>query len=66
MVGSGLLLGRPIEKEPVPLEQVDVSVGMDTIIEMAVIALALASLASLTAITKITKYEPIKILMERN
>ncbi|NLC68187.1 MAG: ABC transporter permease [Clostridiaceae bacterium] len=66
MVGSGVLLGRPIEKEPVPLEQVDVSVGMDTIIEMAVIALALASLASLTAITKITKYEPIKILMERN
>lgn len=63
---GGIMLGGPMEKELVPLEQVDISVGMDTIIEIAIIALLLASLASMAAITKVTKYEPIKILMERN
>ena len=53
-------------QEPVALEQVDVSVGIDTIIEIAIIALLLASLASLVAAAKVVKYEPIKILMERN
>lgn len=62
----GIALGGPVQQELVPLEQVDVSVGMDTIIEIAIISLLLASLASLVAITKITKYEPIKILMERS
>jgi len=57
-------IGGP--QEPVPLEQVDISVGIDTIIEIAVIALLLASIASMAAIVKVTKYEPIKILMERN
>ncbi len=63
---AGIALGGPIEKELIPLEQVDVSVGMDTIIEIAIIALFLASLASIVAIVKVIKYEPIKILMERN
>jgi len=63
---GGIALGGPIEKELVPLEQVDVSVGMNTIIEITIISLILASLASVVAITKVTKYEPIKILMERN
>ena len=62
----GMALGGPVQEELVPLEQVDILVGMDTIIEIAVIALLLASLASVVAIAKITKYEPIKILMERN
>jgi putative ABC transport system permease protein len=62
----GIALGGPMKNELVPLEQVDISVGMDTIIEIAVIALLLASLASIAAISKVTKYEPIKILMERN
>jgi putative ABC transport system permease protein len=66
MVGSGVALGSPAEKDLIPLEQVDVSVGIDTIIEIAIIALLLASLASMAAITKVTRYEPIKILMERN
>lgn len=60
------LVGGPQAKELVPLEEVDVSVGTDTIIEIAVISLLLASIASIAAITKVTKYEPIKILMERN
>lgn len=62
-------LETPLERgqqQLVPLEQVDISVGLDTIIEMTVIALFLASIASVAAIAKITKYEPIKILMERN
>jgi putative ABC transport system permease protein len=62
----GILLGGTVEKELVPLEQVDVSVGIDTIIEIVVIALFLASIASVVAIAKITNYEPIKILMERD
>ena len=49
-----------------PIAEVNVSLGGDTIIELIVISLLLASVAGLTAISKITKYEPIKILMERN
>ena len=48
------------------LEELDVSLGINTILEIIAIALALATVAGLAAISKITKYEPIKILMERN
>ena len=48
------------------LEELDISLGMNTIFEIVGIALLLASVAGLSAIIKITKYEPIKILMERN
>ena len=48
------------------LEELDISLSMDTILEIVFIALLLASISGLTAISKITKYEPIKILMERN
>jgi putative ABC transport system permease protein len=65
-ITGGILLGGRMEEEDVPLEQVDVSVGMDTMMQIAMIALLLASLASIVAIAKVTKYEPIKILMERN
>ncbi len=49
-----------------PLEELDVSLELDTILEIIAIALILASIASTVSIIKITKYEPIKILMERN
>ena len=48
------------------LEELDVSLRVNTILEIIAIALGLASVAGLAAISKITKYEPIKILMERN
>ena len=48
------------------LEALHISLSMNTIFEIAGIALLLASVAGLSAIVKITKYEPIKILMERN
>ena len=48
------------------LEDLDVSLNMNTILEIIGIALLLASVSGLAAISKITKYEPIKILMERN
>ena len=64
---SGIMLagGRTGEKL-VPLEQVNVSVGLDSMLQITVIALVLASLASIAAIAKVTQYEPIKILMERH
>ena len=48
------------------LDTLDVSLGINTILQIIGIALLLASAAGLAAISKITKYEPIKILMERN
>lgn len=49
-----------------PIDKIDVSIGADTLLEIAGISLLLASFAGLAAVSKITKYEPIKILMERN
>ncbi|MBN2558969.1 MAG: ABC transporter permease [Clostridia bacterium] len=49
-----------------PLSEMKVTVGLDTILEIVLIAFGLASAAGLFSISKITKYEPIKILMERN
>ncbi|AQT83490.1 hypothetical protein B1222_02040 [Paenibacillus larvae subsp. pulvifaciens] len=48
------------------LEELNVSLEMDTLMEIIGISLLLASIAGITAISRITKYEPIKILMERN
>ena len=48
-----------------PLDNMDLSMGIGTIMEIIGISLLLTSLAALLAITRITKYEPIKILMER-
>jgi len=48
------------------LDELDVSLNLNTILEIIGIALLLASVAGMAAISKITKYEPIKILMERN
>jgi DNA-binding response OmpR family regulator len=49
-----------------PIDEVNILLGGDTILELIVISLLLASVAGFTAISRITKYEPIKILMERN
>ena len=48
------------------LEELDVSLSINTISEIIGISLSLATLAGLATISKITKFEPIKILMERN
>ena len=48
------------------LDQLDVSLSVNTILQIIGISLLLASIAGFAAISKITKYEPIKILMERN
>jgi len=49
-----------------PIDEVNVTLGMDTILQLMIISILLASVAGLAAISRITKYEPIKILMERN
>jgi putative ABC transport system permease protein len=54
------------ETEAEPLSDIIISLGLDTILEIIVISLLLASVAGLVSISRITKYEPIKILMERN
>lgn len=49
-----------------PLKNVDIALGLDTMLQITGIALLLASLTGLASTSRITKYEPIKILMERN
>jgi putative ABC transport system permease protein len=49
-----------------PLDALDISIGLGTILEIIGISLLITTLAVLVTIIKITKYEPIKILMERN
>jgi putative ABC transport system permease protein len=49
-----------------PIAEVNMSLGIDTMLQLMLISLLLASVAGFAAISRITKYEPIKILMERN
>jgi len=49
-----------------PLDALDISMGVGTILEIAGITLLITSLAALVAIIGIIKYEPMKILMERD
>lgn len=56
---------RQVE-EAEPLSEIRLRLGVDTLIQIAGIALLLAVIASVMGIVNITKYEPIKILMERN
>jgi len=49
-----------------PLRNLDISLDVKTMLEIAAIALLLSTFAGLISILRITKYEPIKILMERN
>jgi putative ABC transport system permease protein len=57
---------NPASTDTKPLKNIDVSLGSDTMLEIIVISLLIASVSGIAAISKITKYEPIKILMERN
>ena len=63
MIGVG---GTTSNTSAQPLENIDITLGLSTTLQIMGIALLLASLAGLVSISKITKYEPIKILMERN
>ena len=49
-----------------PITEINVTIGLDTILQLTFISLLLASVAGFASISRITKYEPIKILMERN
>lgn len=67
--GGGMIMRMPQQNSAAdaePLSNIDISLGLDTMLQIMGIALLLASLAGLLSISRITKYEPIKILMERN
>jgi len=49
-----------------PLSELDVSMNLNVVAMITLIALLLVTVSSITGISFITKYEPIKILMERN
>ena len=49
-----------------PLSEMDITIGLNTILQIFGIAIGLAAVAGIFSVTKITKYEPIKILTERN
>jgi putative ABC transport system permease protein len=55
--------GSTVEAEP--LSELDVSLGLRSMLEIAGISLLLATLAGIVSILRITKYEPMKILTER-
>jgi len=48
------------------ISEIEVAVGMDVIMQIILIALALAAISSVIGIIRITQYEPLKILRERN
>jgi len=49
-----------------PISDIEVAVGLDVIMQIILIALALAAVSSVIGIIRITQYEPLKILRERN
>lgn len=63
---SGFVVAGSETTDAVPLDKMDVSIGTQTLAQIALLALVLASLASIAAISQITKYEPMWILSERN
>jgi len=48
-----------------PISEIEVAIGTDVILQIIVIALALAAVSSVIGIVRITQYEPLKILRER-
>ncbi|MCL2815269.1 MAG: ABC transporter permease [Oscillospiraceae bacterium] len=62
---GGMRIGGSVS-EAKPLDEMDVSLGLDTVGQIILVAVFLSSLAGIVSISRITKYEPIKILMERN
>jgi len=70
-IQDGLFVGRELGSvsrvvNDDPITEISVSLGVDTIFQIILISIILASVAAFAAISRITKYEPIKILMERN
>ena len=49
-----------------PVSDIRVNLSVDVIMQIIMIALALAALSGVVGIIRITKYEPLKILRERN
>lgn len=68
--GMGMGMGNPMvggtQSDAKPLSDLAVSLTPTTTVQIALVALLLATLAGLMALSRITKYEPIKILSERN
>ncbi|MCL2528810.1 MAG: FtsX-like permease family protein [Coriobacteriia bacterium] len=70
-VGGPIMIGGPIagfigQSSAEKITNIDVGIGLNTVVQIIVIALLLTSIAGLIATRQITKYEPMKILMERN
>ena len=49
-----------------PISDIEVTVGFDVVLQIILIALALAAMSSVIGILRIAQYEPLKILRERN
>ena len=49
-----------------PISDIEVNIGIDVILQIIFIALALAAVSGIVGIVRITQYEPLKILRERN
>jgi len=49
-----------------PISDIEVAVGINVIIQIILVALALAAVSGIIGIIRITQYEPLKILRERN
>jgi putative ABC transport system permease protein len=65
MSGGQTQLGSDGTGGVVPISEIQVSLGTDTLVQIAGIALALAILSGVMGISQIMKYEPMKILRER-
>jgi len=65
IAGFGGMMGQSQEQAQ-PLDEISITIGIDSILQIIGIALLLSALAGLVAVSRITKYEPMKILMERN
>lgn len=59
-------MGSPETNDVEPLSTIDVSLTVEAITQIILIALLLALLSSTAGVIYITKYEPMKILFERN
>ena len=69
--GRALIAGGEVQTDDPaagyrPISDIEVAVGVDVILQIIFIALALAALSSVIGIIRITQYEPLKILRERN
>ena len=69
--GRALIAGGEVQTDDPasgyrPISDIEVTVGVDVIMQIIIIALALAAVSSVIGIIRITQYEPLKILRERN